>query len=134
MSYEAWGEPDDSRFEAAMEAGWIDPTDLSKAILDVMNERDRQWNEEHFDPAHDDRHVKGELARAGAAYAVHASYTDKVRHERTEKWRNQPPSVWPQKWARNWWKPKDRRRDLVRAAALLIAEIERLDRRAEAQE
>lgn len=28
------------------------------------------------------------------------------------------------------WKPKDRRRDLVRAAALLVAEIERLDREA----
>jgi hypothetical protein len=33
-----------------------------------------------------------------------------------------------------WWKPKDRRRDLVRAAALIIAEIERLDRDAEARE
>jgi hypothetical protein len=26
------------------------------------------------------------------------------------------------------WKPEDRRRDLIRAAALLVAEIERLDR------
>lgn len=34
--------------------------------------------------------------------------------------------LWP--WDREWWKPKDRRRNLVRAAALLIAEIERLDR------
>jgi len=30
-------------------------------------------------------------------------------------------------WAREWWKPKDRRRDLIRAAALIVAEIERLD-------
>ena len=34
--------------------------------------------------------------------------------------------VWP--WDRQWWKPKSRRRNLVRAAALLIAAIERIDR------
>jgi hypothetical protein len=36
--------------------------------------------------------------------------------------------VWP--WSREWWQPKDRRRDLVRAGALIVAEIERLDRAA----
>ena len=34
--------------------------------------------------------------------------------------------LWP--WAASWWKPKNRRRDLVRAAALIVAEIERIDR------
>jgi hypothetical protein len=34
--------------------------------------------------------------------------------------------IWP--WDRKWWKPTDRRRDLVKAAALILAEIERLDR------
>jgi hypothetical protein len=34
--------------------------------------------------------------------------------------------AWP--WADKDWKPKDRRRDLIRAAALIVAEIERLDR------
>ena len=33
---------------------------------------------------------------------------------------------WP--WSLDWWKPKDPRRDLVRAGALIVAEIERLDR------
>jgi hypothetical protein len=33
---------------------------------------------------------------------------------------------WP--WAAEWYKPTDRRRDLVKAASLLLAEIERLDR------
>lgn len=28
-----------------------------------------------------------------------------------------------------WWKPTNRRRDLVKAAALILAEIERLDRK-----
>ncbi|RWI96344.1 MAG: hypothetical protein EOR21_08590 [Mesorhizobium sp.] len=100
-----------------MEAGWLDPTDLSKALLDVMNERDRQWNEENFDPAHDDKYGKGVLAAAGACYAL---YSDAYPNA------GQPPKEWP--WAAGWWKPKDYRRDLVRAAALLIAEIERIDR------
>ncbi len=42
MSYEAWGEPDDCPFEAAAEAGWLNPDDISKAMIDVMNERARQ--------------------------------------------------------------------------------------------
>lgn len=37
------------------------------------------------------------------------------------------PPTWP--WGAEWWKPKEPRRDLVRAGALIIAEIERLDRR-----
>lgn len=39
-----------------------------------------------------------------------------------------PDPFWP--WQRKWWKPKDPRRDLVRAGALIIAEIERIDRAA----
>jgi hypothetical protein len=38
------------------------------------------------------------------------------------------PKMWP--WARQWWKPTGARRDLVKAAALLLAEIERIDRAA----
>jgi hypothetical protein len=32
--------------------------------------------------------------------------------------------------ADEWWKPTNRRRDLVKAGALILAEIERLDRAA----
>ena len=35
--------------------------------------------------------------------------------------------MWPG-WAWSWWKPKNRRHDLIRAAALIVAEIERIDR------
>lgn len=115
MSYEVWGDNDDDRFEAAREEGWLDPTDLSRALIDVMNERDRQWNEEGWTPKHDDKHDRGELARAAICYA------DPLNTERET-----PPAKWP--WDPSWWKPKDRRRDLVRAAALILAEIERLDR------
>ncbi|MCY2697597.1 hypothetical protein [Acinetobacter baumannii] len=38
---------------------------------------------------------------------------------------------WP--FADTFWKPKSPRQDLVRAAALLIAEIERLDREVKAE-
>jgi hypothetical protein len=37
------------------------------------------------------------------------------------------PEMWP--WSREWWKPRNSRRDLVRAAALIVAEIERVDRK-----
>ncbi|MEB3421767.1 hypothetical protein VK682_24660 [Salipiger manganoxidans] len=36
--------------------------------------------------------------------------------------------LWP--WDRKWWKPTTPRRDLVKAGALIVAEIERLDRAA----
>ena len=39
-----------------------------------------------------------------------------------------PPSMWP--WTSEWWKPSTRRRMLVKAAALILSEIERLDRAA----
>ena len=38
------------------------------------------------------------------------------------------PEVFP--WEDAWWKPTTPRRDLVKAAALILAEIERLDRMA----
>lgn len=36
-------------------------------------------------------------------------------------------------WDRSWWKPTTPRRDLVKAAALILAEIERIDRAAAAE-
>lgn len=119
MSREAWGDEDmgGSAFEAAIDAGWIDPTDQTKALIDVMNERDRQHNEEGWTPEHDDQHTDGELAKAAACYAVGFSTPPSY-----------VPAFWP--WEADWWKPTDRRRDLVKAAALLLAEIERLDRAA----
>lgn len=121
MSYEAWGEPEDSRFDAASEAGWLDPTDLSKALIDVMNERNRQWDEEGFTPEHDDRHNEGQIAYAAATYAAFGGDNDHDRHH-GGFWK----VTWP--WGDEWWKPTDRRRDLVKAGALILAEIERLDR------
>ena len=89
---------------------------MSQAEVDVLAERQRQIHAEGHDEAHDDRWTNGELAEAGASYAIASHFPAHA------------PIEWP--WDREWWKPKDRRRNLVRAAALIIAEIDRLDRQA----
>lgn len=96
-------------------AAWSGPH--SRAALDVLIERRRQQDVEGWTEEHDDRHIRGELGAAAACYAA------PLRHQPLML-----EQVWPPTWDNGWWKPKDRRRDLVRAAALIIAEIERLDR------
>ncbi len=94
-------------------------------VSEIAAERRRQVRVEGWSAAHDDQHAQGEIARAAAAYALHAGWQS---HPRATGWPFFPPGFWP--WDDAWWKPKDRRRNLVRAAALIIAEIERLDRAA----
>jgi hypothetical protein len=89
----------------------------SRATADVVAERRRQVDYEGWDAEHDDQYQNsGQMAQAAAAYALRASPAQY----------NHAHDLWP--WSDEWWKPKDVRRDLVRAAALIIAEIERLDR------
>jgi hypothetical protein len=95
----------------------------SQAINDILIERIRQLSEEGFDAAHDDSHKAGELSCAAVAYAMWAA--NALEPEPNVDMGN-PPAWWP--WDLSWWKPKDPRRDLVRAAALILAELERLDR------
>jgi hypothetical protein len=86
--------------------------EVTKGLRDLMAERRRQVTEEGWSAEHDDAHQTGELAQAAATYAL---FDNKLA-----------PFIWP--WAPEWWKPKDRRNNLVRAGALILAEIERLDR------
>jgi hypothetical protein len=95
------------------------------AISDVIAERGRQVGEEGYTPERDDSYAAGELARAGAAYAYQAGQSDEAR---ATVGGAMPPHWWP--WANTYWKPRDRRSGLVRAAALLIAEIGKGDRAA----
>lgn len=100
--------------------------ELTQAARDVLAERERQKAVEGWTPDHDDGHRHGELALAAAGYAETAgSFFYENGYSPTV------PYVWP--WSPAWWKPKDQRRDLVRAGALILAEIERLDRAAERQ-
>lgn len=92
---------------------------ISQAVNDVLTERIRQVAKEGWTPEHDDEHKDGQLAAAAASYAV-ASTSPGVFHQ------NFPPALWP--WNLQWWKPGDRRRMLVKAGALILAEIERVDR------
>lgn len=97
----------------------------SQAINDVLVERVRQLSEEGFDAKHDDQHTDGELSRAAACYAMGAVETMTGREPMT--WDDDFLSaLWP--WDRSWWKSKTARKDLVRAAALILAELERIDR------
>lgn len=100
----------------------------SQAIADVLAERDRQQDGEGWTPEHDDEHRNGELARAAGAYCESAARPKLF--SRVSGAAFTVPLVWPRGWSLDWWKPKDPRRDLVRAAALIIAEIERIDRAA----
>jgi hypothetical protein len=109
---------------------------LTPAMRDVFLERKRQIEPppggEGFSLWQDDFHHGFELARAGVAYVV-ASLD--IGRYLADYW-------WPSNWRAEMFKPgppgaqreqpKGIRRNLVRAAALLIAEIERLDRAAAA--
>ncbi|HGM5010198.1 TPA: hypothetical protein ACKPXC_000473 [Pseudomonas aeruginosa] len=113
-------------------------TEVPQAWLDVQSERRRQINVEGWTPEHDDEHDSGELAAAGAAYALHAA--DHLNPYSQGDGGDEAPSCWPwhdgiagrgegpEKTEPAWWKPSTPRRDLVKACALALAEIERLDR------
>lgn len=102
------------------------------ALDDIAAERRRQVEQEGWTPAHDDMmHDDGDLARAAATYALAAAAdrADRAVLDQFGDASGTPHNImqlWP--WHKRWWKPKSRRRDLVKAGALILAEIERLDR------
>ncbi|RTP87976.1 ead/Ea22-like family protein, partial [Enterobacter asburiae] len=90
---------------------------FNPALLDVISERQRQRAVEGWTSEHDDAYQNSELADAAACYAINA-------HNQGFS----TPAHWP--WAPDWWKQSGPRRDLVKAGALILAEIERIDRAA----
>lgn len=96
---------------------------LPKAALDIIVERKRQIEAEGWTPAHDAAHRNGELAGAAACYIMNNLDIGDTQLGRNTK--RMCEDLWP--WARSWWKPSSRRRDLIKAGALIVAEIERLD-------
>lgn len=85
------------------------------AIELIAAERQRQIEQEGWTAEHDRQWASGQLALAAACYAI----PDNRRTEIILR-------LWP--WMLIWWKPTpdDRERELIKAAALLVAEIERL--------
>ncbi|MGR0144247.1 hypothetical protein ACUS51_17775, partial [Pseudomonas aeruginosa] len=90
---------------------------MPKAWLDVQAERRRQITAEGWTPEHDDLYCAAELPRAAAAYILSGA-------------NDEAPAIWP--FSAKWWKPRDARANYMRAGALILAEIERLDRAAAA--
>jgi hypothetical protein len=92
------------------------------ALDDIAAERRRQIAAEGFDAQHDDNYPPGTLALAGAVYALPNAEAESLHGSGVPVWL----AFWP--WDREWLRKGDRRRDLVKAAALIVAEIDRLDR------
>lgn len=84
----------------------------TSAVSDVLLERKRQLLEKGFSTQQDDTYIGGELAAAAI------SYIEPMEAE----------SYWPADWHDDSFKPTHYRRNLVKATALLLAELERLDR------
>lgn len=87
----------------------------------VLAERRRQFEDEGYTTERDDQYTAGQLADAAGAYAFWAQTCNIQDFKVTTV----PPS-WP--WHRDHWKPTDQRTMLVKAGALILAEIERLER------
>lgn len=116
----------------------INITGLSpRAIEDVITERRRQVGRKGYDAAHDDAHDDGELALAAACFAtptqlyMHETLANEVRFFDPFPWEQRDDSrpydgnvIQPNSTL----KPVQRRRQLVVATSLLLAEIDRLDR------
>ena len=92
-----------------------------QAMEAIEAERQRQIDEEGWTSEHDDTHSDREMLRAAIIYTWHG--TD---HEAPLR-PNDAPLGWP--WETQWWKPKDRYNNLIRAGALCLAEKDRLRRR-----
>lgn len=90
----------------------------------IAQERRRQIDKEGFSATHDDRHEHGELVLAAIAYAE-ADEVD-LGSIFTAAF-----SFWP--WDACWWKPRDRISNLIRAGALIAAEIDRLQRKSQVE-
>ncbi|CAB3959435.1 hypothetical protein LMG7053_05923 [Achromobacter ruhlandii] len=85
------------------------------AARDVLSERQRQISAENFSAERDDGYTNLELADAGAQYALRAGGWSSL-------------NVWP--WKPGTFKEGTAREMLVKAGALILAEIDRLDRAA----
>lgn len=99
-------------------------TEISTGAERIAAERQRQISAEGYMPSHDAEHVRGELEAAALVYLTperDRRWTDRGRGDT-----NPVPAGWP--WHPSYFKsdPDDRVRELVKAGALIAAEIDRL--------
>lgn len=110
-----------SHFMLVAEAG--------QAFMDIMDERAHQ--KLSYSEAHDDDHDAGELAYAAAAFAVPKNAQVDIMVGNRERWSRAgwaglATILWPTRWDLP--TSAGNRQDLVRAGAMIVAEIERIDR------
>ncbi len=103
----------------------MDSTALPAAFI---AERQRQIGAEGYDSRHDDEHVNGELLAVARLYYQRAiGQTLQMRNVRFDQGEvslsDRVPVGFP--WSPDNWKPKTPQRDLERAGALCLAEVER---------
>ena len=105
-----------------------DPLSKTRTILaEITAERLRQIEVEGCTPAMDSGYVSNELLRAALVYAEpERLFVERQTEDHRGSYTMFEPLRWPWQW--HFLKRKSRREDLIRAAALLAAEIERLDR------
>lgn len=109
---------------------------LTPAARDVLAERKRQIESEGWKTERDDVYDTGEMALAAACYAAHSASCAAIKAPhtvpgvfvRTRSAQDFVGEMWP--WSDDWWKPSGHRRNLEKAGALVLAEIERIDRAA----
>lgn len=101
---------------------------VKDAARDVLAERRRQVEQEGWTPEHDDMHNGGVLAVSGACYALESASI--LCSDESAYWARMFAGARRNLWQfdEEWWKPGTSRRMLVKAAALILAEIERIDR------
>ena len=91
----------------------------------IAKERERQIEQEDYTSLHDDKHRKFELTLAAMSYCDACANRDPLAKRISD---SRPTSDWP--WDVDDWKPSDNViRNLVKAGALIAAEIDRLQRR-----
>lgn len=89
----------------------------------IADERKRQVEVEGWTAEHDAEYREEQLALAAASYALPQYSRDALSRKYPY---GDAPATWP--WLEVWWKPTphDRIRELVKAGALIAAEIDRL--------
>lgn len=83
----------------------------------IDTERQRQIDIEGFDATHDKQHTPTTFIRAAMCYAMEFP-EDKATL----------PEFWPESWDVGYWKPKERKRNLERSGALLLAAVDAVSR------
>lgn len=98
--------------------------EFQSAMKDVAQERRRQIFDKGFDAENDNKYLHGELAAGAGTYALWAA-------QQIENWSQPraiftPPECWP--FSKDWWRPGDVQRTMVKALAMGFAQLEHLKR------